>query len=136
MAELGRGRILKNPVTMVSEPPSTMSAERATRQAPQNLLSIVARASAIDSCLMCPDFRTAAVTTTWSTVPVVRKRASTASSLVTSAATAVTPSCLAAPSSRSPGREAIVTSAPAAFAMAAVAKPMPDEPPTTTTFLP
>ena len=33
-------------------------------------------------------------------------------------------------------REAIVTDAPSAFASAAVARPIPDEPPTTTTLLP
>jgi hypothetical protein len=33
-------------------------------------------------------------------------------------------------------RDATMTSAPSRFAISAVASPMPDEPPTTTTFLP
>ncbi len=64
MAEPGRGRTLRKPLTMVSEPSGAISAERATRQAPQNLHSMVARASAIDSCLIGAVFSTAAVTTT------------------------------------------------------------------------
>jgi len=37
---------------------------------------------------------------------------------------------------RSAEREAMVTAAPSAFASCAVASPIPDEPPTTTTLLP
>ena len=47
MAEFGRGRMLRKPDTKVSEPPARISAARATRQAPQNLPSIVARTSSM-----------------------------------------------------------------------------------------
>jgi len=54
IAEFGRGRTLRKPVTSVSEPPGRMSASRATRQAPQNLPSIVARTSSIATVLNGP----------------------------------------------------------------------------------
>src|ERR1700751_2273232 len=49
---------------------------------------------------------------------------------------AVAPIFSAAGVSRSLLREAMTTSAPSCLASAAVARPMPDEPPTTTTFCP
>jgi len=58
------------------------------------------------------------------------------SSLVTSAAIAVTPSFAAAAFRRSGLCEAMMTSAPSLLASSAVARPIPEEPPTTTTFLP
>ena len=64
IAEFGRGRTLKNPETSVSDPPGRISADRATRHAPQNLLSIVARTSPIATDLNGPVRICAAVTTT------------------------------------------------------------------------
>ena len=61
--ELGRGRMLRNPETSVSDPPGRISADRATRQAPQNLLSMVARTSSIATVLKGPVRSWAAVTT-------------------------------------------------------------------------
>ena len=77
MAEFGRGRTLRKPDTSVSDPPARMSAERATRQAPQNLLSRVARTSSIETVLNGPVRSCAAVTTTWSTGPQRRNRSIT-----------------------------------------------------------
>src|SRR5262249_45697484 len=64
------------------------------------------------------------------------KRFATLSSLVTSVAIGVAPHFSATAFKRSALREAITTSAPSFFASTAVARPMPDEPPTTTIFLP
>jgi hypothetical protein len=64
MAEFGRGRTLRKPETSVSDPPGRISADRATRQAPQNLLSIVDRTSSIATVLNGPVRSCAAVTTT------------------------------------------------------------------------
>ena len=58
------------------------------------------------------------------------------SSLVTSAGIAIASSLSATASSRSTLREAMMTSAPSRLASSAVARPIPEEPPTTTTFLP
>src|SRR5205085_11132497 len=58
------------------------------------------------------------------------------SSLVTSAGIAIAFSLSATASRRSTLREAMMTSAPSRFAISAVDRPIPDEPPTTTTFLP
>ena len=69
MAEFGRGRMLRKPETSVSDPPLRNSAARATRQAPQNLPSMVARTSSIATVLNGPVRSCAAVTTTWSTGP-------------------------------------------------------------------
>jgi len=54
IAEFGRGRTLRNPVTSVSDPPGRIVASRATRQAPQNLPSMVARTSSIATVLNGP----------------------------------------------------------------------------------
>ena len=64
IAEFGRGRMLRKPLTSVSEPPARISAARATRQAPQNLPSMVARTSSMDTVLNGPVLSCAAVTTT------------------------------------------------------------------------
>src|SRR6266702_1883977 len=58
------------------------------------------------------------------------------SSLVTSAGIAMAFNLVATASRRSTLRDATITSAPSRLASSAVARPMPDEPPTTTTFLP
>ncbi len=63
MAEFGRGRMLRNPLTNVSEPPGLISAARAQRQAPQNLPSSVARTSSIATALNGPVRSCAALTT-------------------------------------------------------------------------
>ena len=54
IAEFGRGRMLRKPETKVSEPPERISAARAQRQAPQNLPSMVARTSSIETVLNGP----------------------------------------------------------------------------------
>src|SRR5467141_3130768 len=58
------------------------------------------------------------------------------SSLVTSAGIAMAFNLAATASRRSTLREARITSAPSRLASSAVASPIPEEPPTTTTFLP
>src|SRR5215831_21124890 len=136
IAAAGRGRTLKNPETNVSEPPVRISASRATRQAPQNLPSMVARTSSIGTVLNGPVRSCAAVTTTWSIDPAFLNRLATLLSSVTSVVMAMAFSLSAILSSFAALREATITSAPSRFASSAVERPMPDEPPTTTTFLP
>src|SRR5882724_2425138 len=58
------------------------------------------------------------------------------SSLVTSAGIAMAFNLAATASRRSTLRDATITSAPSRLASSAVARPIPEEPPTTTTFLP
>src|SRR5215831_17270893 len=96
IAAAGRGRTLKNPETSVSDPPARISAARATRHAPQNFPSIVARTFSIGTSLKGPMRSSAAVTTTWSTGPHCRKSWLTLSSLVTLVGIAFAPSCSAA----------------------------------------
>jgi len=120
----------------VSDPPGRISADFATRQAPQNLPSMVERTSSIETVLNGPVRSCAAVTTTWSTGPQRVNSLATLSSLVTSAGIAIAFSLSATASSRATLREAMMTSAPSRFAISAVDRPIPDEPPTTTTFLP
>src|SRR6478672_1535358 len=67
---------------------------------------------------------------------MVRNRLTTLSSSVTSAAMPVAPSLPATACKRSALRAAMITSAPCAFANSAVARPMPEDPPTTTIFWP
>jgi hypothetical protein len=64
IAEFGRGRTLRKPETSVSDPPARICACCATRHAPQNLPSIVARTSSIATVLNGPVRSCAAVTTT------------------------------------------------------------------------
>jgi hypothetical protein len=97
---------------------------------------MVMRTSSMETVLNGPVANCAAVTTTWSMLPQLRKRSATLSSLVTSVATPVAPIFPATAFNRSALREAITTSAPSLLASSAAARPMPDEPPTTTTFLP
>src|SRR5207237_3042294 len=65
-----------------------------------------------------------------------RNSSATLSSLVTSAGIAFAFSFSATLSRRSTLRDAMMISAPSRFAISAVARPIPEEPPTTTTFLP
>src|SRR5665213_1164482 len=136
MAEFGRGRMLRKPETNVSDPTGRICAERATRQAPQNLPSMVPRTSSSATVLNGPLLSCAAVTTTWSSGPQARNSSSTLLSSVTSAGIALAPIVPATEFSRSALREAMMTSAPSRVASSAVDRPIPEEPPTTTTFLP
>src|ERR1700686_2817392 len=113
-----------------------MSADRATRQAPQNLPSMVERTSSIGTALNEPERSCAAVTTTGSTGPQARNRSSMLLSLGTSAGIALAPILPATALSRSALREAMMTSAPSRVAHSAVERPRPGEPPTTPPFLP
>src|SRR5260221_9274397 len=97
---------------------------------------MVERTSSIATVLNGPVRSCAAVTTTGSTGPQARNSFATLSSLVTSAGIAIAFNLSAAASSRSTFRDAMMTSAPARLAISAVDRPMPEEPPTTTTFFP
>ncbi|VBF29946.1 Uncharacterised protein [Burkholderia pseudomallei] len=134
---LALGRTLRKPETNVSDPPGAMRAARATRYAPQNLLSIAACASASGSLRTGPPGVCAADMTTWSNGPASAKKASTAGASVVSSTACRTgrgPSIArAAPASLFASRDAIVTSASSTANARAAAAPIPELPPMTRT---